>query len=88
MPSFENINPKTSFGLRLRELRLQAGFSQETLGDLAGLDRTYISSCERGRRNATLEALHKLAAALDVSPSTLLELPGSASSMAPVGGRK
>lgn len=88
MPSFENIDPKTSFGLRLRELRLQAGFSQEALGGLAGLDRTYISSCERGRRNATLEALHKLATALHVSPSALLEPPGSASSIVPAGGRK
>lgn len=75
MTLLENIDPKTAFGLRLRELRLNAGLSQEALGGLAGLDRTYISSCERGRRNATLEALHKLGAALNVSPSALLEPP-------------
>ena len=88
MPSFSNIDPKTAFGLRLRELRLKTGFSQEFLGELSGLDRTYISSCERGRRNATLEALHKLAFALGVPPSTLLEPPGSLSSIVFVEGEK
>lgn len=88
MPLLENIDPKTSFGLRLRELRLHAGLSQEALGGLAGLDRTYISSCERGRRNATLEALHKLGVALNVSPSALLDPPGSMPMPILDGGRK
>ena len=69
------LPPKVAFGLRLRELRIAAGLSQEGLGDLANLDRTYISSCERGRRNVTLEAIHKLAEALKVAPKVLLETP-------------
>lgn len=77
MPSLEHIDPKISFGLRLKELRLQSGLSQEALGSLAGLDRTYISSCERGRRNVTLEAIYKLGVALNVPPSSLLEPPHS-----------
>lgn len=68
----EERNPCTQFGERLRELRLERGFSQEKLGELAGLDRTYISSAERGRRNVTLKAIHKLADALGVSPADLL----------------
>lgn len=66
------VDPKIGFGRRLRELRQQAKLSQEALGALAGLDRTYISGCERGKRNASLEALHQLAHALNISPSALL----------------
>lgn len=57
----------------LRSLRRSKGLSQEALADLAGLHRTYVSSVERCERNATLDTLDKLAAALGVSPSRLLE---------------
>ncbi|MBA2377512.1 MAG: helix-turn-helix domain-containing protein [Actinomycetota bacterium] len=70
-------NPKEIFGVRLRELRLSRGMSQEALAHEAGLDRTYISSCERGKRNISLENIHRLAKALDVSPAALLESPDS-----------
>lgn len=67
-----SIDPKALFGEKLRELRLAAGFSQEELAHQAGVDRTYVSSCERGRRNLTLEAMVKFAIALEVKPSVLL----------------
>lgn len=69
----DDLDPKVQFGHRLRELRLNAGLSQEALADLAGLDRTYVSGCERGRRNASIEALHKLSTALGVPTSSLFE---------------
>ncbi|WZB74217.1 helix-turn-helix transcriptional regulator [Achromobacter insuavis] len=46
--------------------------SQEELALRAGLDRTYVSSCERGKRNVSLETIVKLAEALAVPPSLLL----------------
>lgn len=67
-----SIDPKVLFGEKLRELRLATGFSQEELAHRAGVDRTYVSSCERGRRNLTLEAIVKFASALEVRPSVLL----------------
>ncbi|OUC12911.1 MAG: hypothetical protein B0A82_19955 [Alkalinema sp. CACIAM 70d] len=67
-----SFDPKSLFGQKLRELRLAAGFSQEELAHRAGVDRTYVSSCERGRRNLTLEAIVKFAIALNVKPSLLL----------------
>ncbi|RYZ87769.1 MAG: XRE family transcriptional regulator [Proteobacteria bacterium] len=73
----DELDPKKQFGLRLRELRLAANLSQEALADLAGLDRTYISGCERGRRNASIEALHKIGCALQLPTSKLLEPPKS-----------
>lgn len=63
---------KTAFGLRLRELRLRKGLSQEALAGEAGLDRTYVSSCERGKRNISLENIYRLAEALSVEPYQLL----------------
>lgn len=64
-----------AFGDRLRELRDQRGFKQEELAHRAGLDRTYVSQAEQGRRNATIVTLQKLAAALDTTVADLLADP-------------
>jgi len=64
---------KQRFGKRLRQLRLDGGLSQEALADEAGLDRTYVSSCERGHRNISLENLCRLAVALGVKTEELLK---------------
>ncbi len=55
--------------------RGKAGYSQEELASRAGIHRTYIGGIERGERNPTLTMIHRLARALDVSPSQLLEDP-------------
>lgn len=57
---------KTTFGKRLRELRENKGLTQEALAHEANLDRTYISSIERGVRNVSLENIERLASALGV----------------------
>jgi transcriptional regulator with XRE-family HTH domain len=57
---------RRTFGLRLRELRLRAGISQEELALRADLHRTYVGSVERGERNISLANIHALADALDV----------------------
>jgi transcriptional regulator with XRE-family HTH domain len=59
---------KRRFGARLRELRKQAGLSQEALAHACDLDRTYVSSVERGERNVGLVNIERLAAGLGVSP--------------------
>jgi transcriptional regulator with XRE-family HTH domain len=71
------LGAKELFGQRLRELRQLRGLSQEELAAEAGLDRTYISSCERGKRNVSLENIYRLAAALDVEPHELLKESGN-----------
>ena len=63
---------KKQFGARLHELRRCRGLSQEQLASLAGMDRTYVSSCERGARNISLVNIGKLATALGVEPCELL----------------
>lgn len=56
--------------VRLREER---GWSQEELADQAGLHRTYVSGIERRVRNPTLKVLERLAKALKVPASALLD---------------
>jgi transcriptional regulator with XRE-family HTH domain len=56
----------------LRRYRLEKSLSQEELGELAGLHRTYIGSIERSERNVSIDNIEALAIALQVSVSTLL----------------
>jgi len=60
------------FGAHIKSLRLQQAFSQEHLAFLSGLDRTYISGVERGKRNLSLLNIIKLASSLNVTPAKLL----------------
>ena len=60
-------------GLNLRKFRLERGLSQEALAFDCGLHRTYISGVERGVRNPTVLVLEKIAKALGVAPSRLLD---------------
>ena len=64
------------FGKQLQVFRQAKGWSQEKLAFEAGLDRTYISSVERGCRNISLINIHKLAAALEIAPQNLLLIKG------------
>jgi transcriptional regulator with XRE-family HTH domain len=61
------------FGLRVRELRKAKGLSQEAFAAACGLDRTYISGIERGRRNVSLRNIEVIADALGVSISELMK---------------
>jgi transcriptional regulator with XRE-family HTH domain len=62
---------KIRFGERLRELRIERGWSQETLANLADIDRTYIPGIENGKRNVSIVIIEKLAIVFNVSISEL-----------------
>ncbi|MES2824992.1 MAG: helix-turn-helix transcriptional regulator [Pseudomonadota bacterium] len=62
-----------AFGNRVKEIRLEQGMSQEQLGLIAELDRTYISGIERGIRNVSLINIARIAVALEVKPVDLLQ---------------
>ena len=67
-------NPKSiAFGKVVRRLREALCYSQEALADRAKIHRTYIGGIERGERNPTLAMIHRLAEALGVPASRLLE---------------
>jgi ribosome-binding protein aMBF1 (putative translation factor) len=74
MPSMTaHIDVLTRFGRRVRALRTARGQSQETLADACGLDRTYLSGIERGRRNVGLKNIEVIAQALGITLSELFE---------------
>ena len=62
-----------ALGTRIRELRKEAGFSQEGFAHEVGLDRTYIGGIERGERNLSAINIKKLAEGLGVKPETLFQ---------------
>lgn len=62
----------TSFGMALREARLASGQSQEALAHKVGLDRTFVSATECGRKNPTLVSILRLCEGIGISPSELL----------------
>lgn len=59
----------------VRSMRGTMGVSQEKLGAMAGLHRTYISQVEREKLNVTLDTLEQLAEVFGVRVSQLLEEP-------------
>lgn len=61
-----------SLGQRVRAMRLRLRMTQRELGNVSGLDRTYISAVEQGKQNLTVGALLKIAQALRMPMGELL----------------
>lgn len=56
----------------MRLARIAAGISQEELAHRAGIDRTYVSGIERGKRNPTITVVARFAKALGTTTANLL----------------
>ena len=68
------IQPSEAFGRVLRALRAERGLSQEALALEAGIQRNYVSLIERGVNQPTITIIFKLATALGMKPSQVVEL--------------
>ena len=66
----ENITLR--FGRRLRELRRAKGWTQVEMADALGIDRSYISDMERGKKNICLPTVEVLAVGLKMTISEIL----------------
>jgi transcriptional regulator with XRE-family HTH domain len=69
------MNFNLFIGKRISELRRLKEISQEELAYKAKIDRTYMSSIERGKRSISLIVAIKIASALDTSILSLIEKP-------------
>ena len=61
-----------AFGSAVRSARTARGIAQETLANLAGIERSHVGKVERGEHMPTLAAVLKLAAAMDLSGADLV----------------
>lgn len=59
-------------GAAIRRARLERDLSQEDLAHLAGVDRSYMSSIERGGQNVGVMTLARLARAMHVALAELM----------------
>lgn len=61
------------FANKVKKYREEAGISQEKLAELANLHRTYIGSIEGAEKIPSLITIVKIARALNVSNSQLID---------------
>ena len=62
-----------AFGDCVREFRLETGLSQEKFALQIGMDRTYYASVEEGKRNISLQNIHKIASGFGLSLDALFK---------------
>ncbi|HEY8502054.1 MAG TPA: helix-turn-helix transcriptional regulator [Solirubrobacterales bacterium] len=78
MPPARRSKPRSpehgALGDAVRQLRNEAGFSQEELAERAKTDLTQVGGIERGVRNPSYTTLLRLADALDTSVGELTTL--------------
>lgn len=60
-------------GRKIRQEREKLGVSQERLGEIARVHRTYVGMVERGEKNITIYNLRRFAQALGVQVRDLID---------------
>ena len=63
----------SAFGKTLKSRRCSSNLSQEQLGLKSGLSRPYISELELGKKDPSLFTIFKLANALELKSSVLID---------------
>jgi transcriptional regulator with XRE-family HTH domain len=73
-----------ALGERIRELRTERGYSQESFADRCGVHRTFMGTVERGESNLSFHNIAKVAATLGVTLSELFQnIEGRAITLTP-----
>jgi len=72
-PTHAGNQTLVDLGTAIRKTRKKLGLSQEALAVDAGLDRSYMGGIERGEHNISVVNVQKIADALSLKISKLLE---------------
>lgn len=68
-----DTNILDQFGNFLQKIRIKKRLSQENLAEISGLDRTYISLLERGKRNPSLSCINAIFQSLNIDIAMLFQ---------------
>jgi len=68
-----STNITQRFGVRLRALRKKHGWTQIEMAEKLGVDRSYISDMERGKKNVCLPTLEVIAKGTELTMSQVLK---------------
>ena len=63
---------KTALGQRIRESRIEKGYTQQALANKAGIGLMYLGEIERGIKMPSLSVFIKIVDALDISADYVL----------------
>ncbi|MBW3669519.1 MAG: helix-turn-helix transcriptional regulator [Actinobacteria bacterium] len=73
MPTAASARAARRLGARVRALRFERGWTQETLAQHAGLHEKYPFHVERGARDIRFSTLCALADAFGITPAELVD---------------
>jgi DNA-binding XRE family transcriptional regulator len=68
-----SLDVSSRFGRRLRELRQQRKLTQSEMARRFGIDRSFISDVERGRKSISLPMIEVIALGMNLSLAKLFE---------------
>ena len=68
--------PALDIGGRLRTVRKRAGLSLDALSRTSGVSKAMLSQIEKSKANPTVAVLYKVAGALNLELSALIDAPG------------
>ncbi|MGN1339146.1 MAG: helix-turn-helix domain-containing protein [Oscillospiraceae bacterium] len=73
--SYEREKISYNVGMKIRQHRLEQNLSQEALALGADVHPTYIGRLERGEKCPTVDTIYRIARALDIPVTALLDIP-------------
>ena len=72
-PRTSRSNGASDLAKNVRHWRIAAGLTQTAVAKRSGLNRSYLSHLESGRRNPTIATIERLAKAFNVTPGQFFE---------------
>ena len=70
---FSSNHISSRFGVRLRELRRERRLTQLRMSEDCGIDRSFLSDIERGRKSVSLPFLKIIAVRMQISMSEMVK---------------